>query len=158
MLQRTRFINKIRMLKRTRFINKITMLQRTRFINKIRMLQRTRFINKIKMLQLTRFINKIRMLQRTRFINKIRMLQRTQMLKRTRSTRVAWRVRTVTQRISNYDSSPSSSLWFFLMIFIRESLFIFSLGKIVHAFLCFYYGKFDYNFQKRKIVYALHVG
>jgi hypothetical protein len=46
-------------------------LQRTVFINKIKMPQRTVFINKIRMLQRTVFINKIRMLQR------IQMLQRT---------------------------------------------------------------------------------
>jgi hypothetical protein len=100
MLQRTVFINKIRMpqlkflsinqdAKTKVFINKIRMLQRTVFINKIRMLQlkflsinqdaTTKvFINKIRMQQRTVFINKIRMLQRTVFINKIRMLQRTQ--------------------------------------------------------------------------------
>ena len=33
----------------------------------------------------------------------------------------------------NDDSSPSTSMWFF-MIFIRESLFIFSVGKIAYAF------------------------
>ena len=76
-LQRTVFINKIRMLQQTQ------MLQQTVFINKIRMLQQTVFINKIRMLQRTVFINKIRMLQRTVFINIIRMLQQTQMLQRT---------------------------------------------------------------------------
>ena len=33
----------------------------------------------------------------------------------------------------NDDSSPSTSMWFFYD-FIRESLFIFPLGKIVYAF------------------------
>jgi len=35
--------------------------------------------------------------------------------------------------IRNDDSFPSTSMWFFMMI-IRESFFIFSLGKIVYAF------------------------
>jgi hypothetical protein len=43
----------------------------------------------------------------------------------------------------NDDSTPSTSVWFF-MIFIRESLFIFTLGEYC---LCFYYGKFDYSFH-----------
>ena len=76
MLQRTVFVNKIRMLQRTVFINKIRMLQRRVFVNKIRMLQRTVFVNKIRMLQRTVFVNKIRMLKRTVFVNKIRILQR----------------------------------------------------------------------------------
>jgi len=88
MLQRTVFINKIRMLQRT-------MLQWTVFINKIRTLQQTQmlqrttlqwsFINKIRMLQRREMLQR-KMLQWTVFINKIRMLQRTQMLQRTNAT------------------------------------------------------------------------
>ena len=83
------------------------MLQRTVFINKIRMLQRTQMLQRImlqrKMLQRTVFINKIRMLQRTQMLQRmnattkecynerflsinIRMLQRTQMLQRMNAT------------------------------------------------------------------------
>ena len=61
------------------------MLQRTVFINKIRMLHWTQILQR-KNATTNSFINKIRILQRTQIlqrtfcINKIRMLQRTQML------------------------------------------------------------------------------
>ena len=95
MLQRTVFINKIRMLHEHRCYNK-RMLQRTLFINKIRMLQRTQMLQQTN--ATTKFLSiksgcynehrryDKRMLQPTVFINKNRMLQRTQMLQQTNAT------------------------------------------------------------------------
>jgi len=118
MLQRTVFINKIRMLQRTQMLQRTvlqrTMLQRT-------MLQRKVFINKIRMLKRTQ------MLQRTVFINKIRMLQRTQMPQQTRRNTIGrrnTRVRMTCRAFPLWLERQSSSLSSFVMFSYQFSSFI----------------------------------
>jgi len=106
------------------------MLQRTVFVNKIRMLQRAQMLQRTPWNTIGRRSTRVRtscrvfppgMLQRTVFVNKIRMLQRTQMLQRTRRNTIGRRSRRVRTscRVFPLWLEPQSSS---LVLFVRFSL------------------------------------